>query len=135
MVDTKYNSSFYKIIYYFFSVIYSLIKFYCAFFFISSDSDDFFFSLGLPYWFSVELGIGSFLGGLILITPFTPTWLKEWVFIAFGIAEISALIAGFSVRGFTLFSFFPLIFIAIWLFSYQAFHKWTNLDTKKKSRD
>ena len=131
MVEIKNNSSINRIIYYFFSVIYSLIKIYGGFYFISPDSDDFFFDLGLPNWFSLELGIGSFLGGLILIAPFIPNWLKEWAFIAFGIVEISALIASLSVKGFTLVSFFPLISIAIWVVSYLTFHKMTNQIKKK----
>jgi len=133
MVDTKYDIRIYRIMYYSFSVIYSLIKIYYAFFFISSDSDDFFFTLGLPNWLSLELGVGSFLGGLIIITPFLPIWLKEWAYIAFGITEFSALIAGFSVKGFTLFSFFPFVSIAIWIVSYHTFHIWTNYDKNKRS--
>lgn len=132
MVDTNRNSKINRIVYYIFSIIYSLIKIYGAFFFISPASDNYFFNLGLPGWLSVELGIGSFLGGLILIAPFIPNWLKEWAFIAFGIVEISALIASLSVKGFTLVSFFPLISIGIWWVAYVNFHKWTD-HIKKKS--
>ena len=36
--------------------------------------------LGMPHWFHEELGIGKFIGGLILILPMIPARIKEWAY-------------------------------------------------------
>src|SRR5271170_6388950 len=69
--------------------------------------------LGIPYWFHMELGIGKFIGGLILIIPFFPKRLKEWTYVAFGIDGISATIGHVAVDGPMLMSFEPLLIFAI----------------------
>lgn len=79
--------------------------------------------LGMPYWFHLELGIGKFIGGLILILPMVPPRIKEWAYVAFGIDIISATIGHIAVDGFTLSSFEPLIFMLVLLVSYVYFHK------------
>jgi hypothetical protein len=79
--------------------------------------------LGLPYWFHLELGIAKFFGGIILILPMIRGRLKEWVYAAFGIDSISAIIGLVAVDGFTYNSFGPLIFLAILLVSYITYHK------------
>jgi uncharacterized membrane protein YphA (DoxX/SURF4 family) len=81
--------------------------------------------LGLPNWFAMEVGIGSFIGGLILIIPMWKR-LKEWAYVALGIVYISALIAHLSVDGVQAGSFMPLVTLAILLVSYIYYHKITD---------
>ena len=79
--------------------------------------------LSLPHWFAMEVGIGSFIGGLILIIPKLPPRLKEWNYVALGIVYISAFIAHLSVDGLIPMSFQPLVTFAILLTSYVFYHK------------
>jgi len=82
--------------------------------------------LGLPMWFHLELGIGKFIGGLILLLPFIPKRIKEWAYVALGIDMISATIALCAVDGVTGKSFAPLIAFALLLVSYVYYHKLNN---------
>ncbi len=82
--------------------------------------------LGLPMWFHLELGIGKFIGGLILLLPFIPKRIKEWAYVALGIDMISATIALCAVDGVIAKSFTPLIAFALLLVSYVYFHKLNN---------
>ncbi|MDE3145025.1 MAG: DoxX family protein [Bacteroidota bacterium] len=82
--------------------------------------------LGLPLWFHYELGIGKFIGGLILLIPFFPKRIKEWVYVALGIDMLSAVIGLTNVDGFVPMSFAPLVTFAILLVSYTSFHKLQN---------
>jgi hypothetical protein len=79
--------------------------------------------LGIPHWLQMEIGIGKFIGALILIIPMLPKRLKEWAYVAFGIDVLSATIGAVSVNGVALLSFEPLIFFAILLVSYTCYHK------------
>lgn len=79
--------------------------------------------LGFPHWFSMEVGICSFIGGLILVIPGLPPRLKEWNYVALGIIYLSALIAHLSVDGLVGASFMPLVPFALLLISYVYYHK------------
>lgn len=79
--------------------------------------------LGIPYWFHIELGIGKFIGGLILILPMIPMRIKEWAYVAFGIDFISAIIGRVAVDGFILISFEPLVVLVLLIISYNCYHK------------
>ena len=79
--------------------------------------------LGLPNWLHVEVGIGQFIGGLILIIPFINARVKEWAYVGIGIVYLSALIAHLSVDGFIAMSFLPLVFFALLIISYIYFRK------------
>lgn len=79
--------------------------------------------LGLPEWFRLEVSIGSFIGGLILVWPKLPKWLKEWNYVALGIVYISALVAHLSVDGLVLMSFAPVVTFALLTTSYIYYHK------------
>ena len=79
--------------------------------------------LGMPYWFHVELGIGKFIGGLILILPMVPPRIKEWAYVAFGIDVISATIGHIAVDGFIVSSLEPLVFLLVLVVSYVYYHK------------
>lgn len=84
--------------------------------------------LGIPYWFHIELGIGKFIGGLILILPMIPASIKEWAYVAFGIDFISATIGHVAVDGFIPASFEPLIVLILLIISYWCYHKMKNSD-------
>jgi DoxX-like protein len=79
--------------------------------------------LGIPHWLQMEIGIGKFIGALILIIPMIPKRIKEWAYVAFGIDTLSATIGLVSVDGVTFNSLAPLIFFAILLVSYSCYHK------------
>lgn len=79
--------------------------------------------LGLPIWFHWELSIGKFIGGLILILPFFPKRIKEWVYVAFGIDFISAFIAIIAIDGITGMWWSPVIMFIILITSYITYHK------------
>ena len=80
-------------------------------------------NLGLPKWLHVEVGIGQFIGGLILIIPIISARIKEWAYVGIGIVYLSALIAHLSVDGFIVMSFMPLVFFALLIISYIYFRK------------
>src|SRR5258706_14652262 len=46
--------------------------------------------LGFPDYFRIELSIGKIVGGILLILPMVPSRLKEWAYVGFGIAFVSA---------------------------------------------
>jgi len=79
--------------------------------------------LGIPYWFHLELGIGKFIGGFLLVLPMIPKRVKEWAYVAFGIDVLSATIGHLSVDGLVPDSFEPLLFFAILVASYVFYHK------------
>ena len=79
--------------------------------------------LGIPHWFHMELGIGKFIGALLLILPYVPKRLREWTYVAFGIDTISATIGLIAIDGWHPASFAPLLSFAILLVSYIFYHK------------
>lgn len=83
-------------------------------------------SLGVPDWLRLEVGIGTWIGGILLILPMIPSRLKEWNYVALGIVYISAFIAHLSVDGFILKSFMPLITLGLLIVSYLYYHKTQN---------
>jgi len=124
MDKKKKNIKINTISYWISTVLYSLLRIYGAFYFISSNSQDYLIFLGLPNWFSFELGFGMFLGGLILIFPFFPARLKEWAYVAFGIVEVSGFIASLTLNSFKLMASISLIISVLLLtVSYLTFHK------------
>jgi hypothetical protein len=52
--------------------------------------------LGFPAYFRVELALAKLLGVALMLAP-VPARVKEWVYAAFAITLVSALIAHFSV--------------------------------------
>ncbi|WP_256007154.1 MULTISPECIES: DoxX family protein [Pedobacter] len=79
--------------------------------------------LQIPDWLAMTVGIGQFIGGLILIIPGLPVRLKEWGYTALGIVYISALIGHLSVDGPIAASFMPLVTFFVLLISYLTYHK------------
>ncbi|MBZ4192079.1 DoxX family protein [Niabella beijingensis] len=49
--------------------------------------------LGFPDYFRLELVIAKIAGALLLLLPFTPVRVKDWIYTGFLISMISALIA------------------------------------------
>lgn len=49
--------------------------------------------LGFPDYFRIELVTAKIIGAIALLLPFTPAWIKEWVYAGFTITMVSALIA------------------------------------------
>jgi len=52
--------------------------------------------LGFPDYFRIELVVLKIIGATVLLLPFTPMRVKEWVYAGFIIAMVSALIAHVS---------------------------------------
>ncbi len=82
--------------------------------------------LGIPDWLAMEIGIGHFIGGLLLILPFVAKRFKEWAYVGCGIKYLSAMIGHLVVDGWQLASFSPLIFFSILLISYNSYHQLTD---------
>ena len=80
-------------------------------------------NLGIPKWLHVEVGIGQFIGGLILIIPIISARIKEWAYVGIGIVYLSALIAHLFVNGLVAMSFMPLVLFALLIISYSCFRK------------
>jgi len=49
--------------------------------------------LGFPDYLRIELVTAKILGAIVLLLPFTPVRVKEWVYAGFIITMVSALIA------------------------------------------
>ncbi len=49
--------------------------------------------LGFPDYFRIELVIAKIIGAIVLLLPFTSVRVREWVYVGFIIAMVSALIA------------------------------------------
>jgi hypothetical protein len=81
--------------------------------------------LGFPDYFRIELSIGKIIGGILLILPMIPARLKEWAYIGFGIAFISAMIADSIVDGPGV-AVLPLTGLVILTVSYIYYHKIKN---------
>lgn len=79
--------------------------------------------LWIPEWLRREVGIGSFIGGLILLLPIKWRRIREWGYVGLGIVYLSALIAHLSVDWLAPMSFSPLVTFAILLISYIFYHR------------
>jgi uncharacterized membrane protein YphA (DoxX/SURF4 family) len=111
-----------KLIYWISTGILSLWEISGAFFMNSQMAIDGMHHLQLPDWFRWEVSIGHLIGGILLIVPLNKR-IKEWVYVAFGIDFISAIIAYLSIDGITANAFSPLIVLCILIISYIYYHK------------
>ncbi len=75
-------------------VVKSFISLFIAFsaFFSYTHAQDL-RKLGFPDYFRIELVSAKIIGALVLLLPFIPVRVKEWVYAGFVIAMLSALIA------------------------------------------
>jgi uncharacterized membrane protein YphA (DoxX/SURF4 family) len=76
----------------------------------------------MPQWFAYESGIGSFLGGLIILIPLWKR-LKEWNYVALGIMYLSAFIGHLALDGFGSNAIQAIITFGILVVSYIYYHK------------
>lgn len=57
--------------------------------------------LGFPDYFRIELMTGKIIGAILLLIPQVPQRIREWIYAAFGINLVSAIIAklnsGYSI--------------------------------------
>jgi hypothetical protein len=111
-----------KLIYWISTGILSLWEISGAFFMNSQMAIDGMHHLQLPDWFRWEVSIGHLIGGILLIVPLNKR-IKEWVYVAFGIDFISAIIAYLSIDGITANAFSPLIVLFLLIISYINYHK------------
>lgn len=88
--------------------------------------------LGIPTWLAMEIGIGHFIGGLILILPFIGKRIKEWAYVGIGIKYISALIGHLVVDGLIAMSFAPLVVFGLLLISYITYHQLLKFNKQNK---
>jgi len=114
-----------KIIYWVFTVIVVLFDGVGAIWFNSPLAAAGMRHMGFPDYFRVELGIGKIIGAAILILPMVPARLKEWAYVGFGIACISAAIGNFVIDGAAQ-GIFPLILLGFFVVSYVYYHKITD---------
>ena len=111
-----------KLIYWISTGILSLWEISGAFFMNSQMAIDGMHHLQLPDWFRWEVSIGHLIGGILLITPLHKR-IKEWIYVAFGIDFISAIIAYLAIDGISANAFSPLIVLFLLLISYIYYHK------------
>ena len=111
-----------KIIYWISTGLIALFELSGAFFINSEMAKEGMRHLGLPEWFRWELSIGHIIGGILLIVPI-PKRFKEWVYVAFGIDFISAMIAYMSVDGLSSTVFSPILMMGLLIVSYVYYHK------------
>lgn len=77
----------------------------------------------IPEWLRLEVGIGQFIGGLLIVLPFIGPRLKEWGYVGLGVVYISAFIGHFAIDGFGMPCVQAIIFFALLLGSYIPYHK------------
>jgi uncharacterized membrane protein YphA (DoxX/SURF4 family) len=111
-----------KIIYWISTGILSLWEISGAFFMNSQMAIDGMHHLQLPDWFRWEVSIGHLIGGILLIIPLHKR-IKEWIYVAFGIDFISAIIAYLAIDGISANAFSPLIVLFLLIVSYIYYHK------------
>jgi hypothetical protein len=128
---TQPNSKFITIVYWISTGLLALFILPGIFFINSPMAQEGTKHLGLPNWFRLELGIGSFIGGLIILLPFVGKRFKEWAYVALGIVYLSAFIAHLEIDGLIPMSFTPLVTFAFLLISYLTYHKLKGTDMKE----
>jgi uncharacterized membrane protein YphA (DoxX/SURF4 family) len=113
-----------KITYWITTVIVALMMTYSAYAYLTQDAMvQAFHHLGYPDYFRIELAIGKILGAIILIAPVSAR-IKEWAYAGFVITFISAFIAHTASGDPVNYRIMTLIFLALLIVSYVAYHKW-----------
>ncbi len=80
--------------------------------------------LGYPLYFATILMVFKVFGALALIITQMPQKIKEWAYAGFAFNFIAASVSHGAVDGIGNFqTFFPLIFLALLIVSYRAYHK------------
>lgn len=76
----------------------------------------------IPEWLRWEVGIGSFIGGLILVIPL-PGRLKEWAYVGLGIVYISAFTGHLWLDGVDGNTIMAAVLFLVLLTSYTCYHR------------
>jgi hypothetical protein len=79
--------------------------------------------LGYPTYFGNALVLFKVLGSLALVIPMVSRRIKEWAYAGFAFDFIFASISHGAIDGMDIQTFFPLIFLALLVISYIAYHK------------
>jgi hypothetical protein len=81
--------------------------------------------LQIPEWLRYEVGIGQFIGGLLIVLPFISSRFKEWAYVGVGIVYISGFIGHVAIdgSGAAAAAMQAIIFLAILFASYIPYHK------------
>jgi uncharacterized membrane protein YphA (DoxX/SURF4 family) len=115
-----------KITYWTATIIVSLMMVFSAYSYLTSpDIKQAFVHLGFPGYFRVELAIAKILGAVLLLAPVAARF-KEWAYVGFAIVFVSAFVAHISSADAAGMGAMPLIFLAILVTSYIAWHKLTD---------
>ena len=112
-----------RVIYWVFTALVFLADGLPAIFSNSQPAIDGMRHMGFPDYFRIELGVCKVIGGLLLILPFIPNRIKEWVYVGFGISMLSAALGHIVLGDPASMIAMPIIFFAILLTSYIYFHK------------
>jgi hypothetical protein len=89
----------YDRVYWLLSGVFSAILLFSAYYTFSEVEG--FRRLGFPDYFRIELMTGKIIGAILLLIPQVPQRIREWIYAAFGINLVSAIIAklnsGYSI--------------------------------------
>lgn len=85
-------------------------------------------ALGYPEYFGYMLVAFKVIGSILLVAPFVPKRLKEWVFAGFAFDFICAFISLVVVYGFGSMIILPLVALVVLAIAYVGYHK-LNPDT------
>ncbi len=111
-----------KVIYWISSALIGLPAISGIFFLNSDMAKEGMKHMQMPQWFAYEAGIGSFLGGLIILIPLWKR-LKEWNYVALGIMYLSAFIGHLTLDGFGAYAIQAIVTFGILVISYIYYHK------------
>jgi hypothetical protein len=81
--------------------------------------------LGFPDYFRVELATAKLIGAFVLILPMISNRIKEWAYVGFAIAFISAITAHIVMESISA-AISPLIALLLLVISYVYFTKLKN---------
>jgi len=112
-----------KIIYWVLTGIVALMMFYSAYSYLTNPQmAQAFHHLGFPDYFRIELAIAKFIGVALLLLPVAAR-VKEWTYAGFALVFVSAFIAHTASGDPMMNRLMPLIFLALLIGSYFAYHK------------
>ncbi|GAB3926988.1 DoxX family protein [Mucilaginibacter myungsuensis] len=112
-----------KITYWVTTAIVSLMMVFSAYKYLTDPAIDAGFKhMGFASYFRIELAVAKILGAIVLLAP-VATRFKEWAYAGFGIVFISATIAHIASGDPVPNRVMPMIFFALLIASYVAYHK------------
>ncbi len=112
-----------KITYWLSTTLLALMMAYSAYAYLTqAEIKEGFHHLGFPDYFRLELAIAKLLGAVVLLAPLSAR-IKEWAYAGFAITFISAFIAHTASSDPIANRLGPIIFSAVLLVSYLAYHK------------